>query len=154
MRVRVLYSSAYVSSRNFYEDRNSSCEVLPLSHLLSCPTSSSYLHRDRSQSETNTFNGSPVNKRITSHVPYQSPAGSPLLGGTSNRHTTIVGPSSPIHSMLPQNIEIGNDAPPPPLPGRDSRRTLSNSMSNSSNTVSLLCNNFLCYYLPFVGTKC
>ena len=108
-------------------------------------------YSDRSPSDSGSFNSSPVNKRITSHVPQQSPAcSSPLLGGSSNRHTTIVGPSSPIHSMLPQSLETGDDAPPPPLPGRDSRRPVTRSPSNnsvnssnssinsSSNTVSII----------------
>lgn len=86
------------------------------------------------QSDMNMLSGSP-NRRIT-QIPQQSP-GSPYLTERSNRHTTIVGPSSPIHKFIPQST----DSPPPPVPGRD-KRTLnrspsSNSMTPSSGTVSI-----------------
>lgn len=54
-----------------------------------------------------------VNKRVT-QIPQQSPQAG--LGDKGNRHTTIVGPSSPVLKMIPN----GNPADSPPaLPGRE-----------------------------------
>lgn len=84
---------------------------------------------ERPRSDANIIASSPISRRGT-HIPNQ--ASTLMHQEKSNRHTTIVGPSSPIHAMIPSNdMDNIDGGAPPALPGRDTKRSLNRSTSAS-----------------------